>query len=587
MPITAVIATITALSMAGIPFLNGFLSKEMMLEEAAHTTWLNNHYIVPVFATLGALMSVGYSLRYIFHVFAGPVRDDYPHKPHDPNFGMWAAPALLAVLVVLIGVMPKVFAGPLVAVASGATIGGDLPYYSLKLWHGITPALFMSIIAVGGGAVLLWLHGGLQRVWLSLPRPEAKTIYDALVSSVVQATAWVTQLTHNGAITRYLAIFVVATVALSYLAFTGGGQTPATRATLPIPFVAFVGWTLLVVGSFCVVRFHHRRFLALVVVGVVGLMVSMGFVYLSAPDLAMTQITVETVTIMLLLLALNFLPRETPRESTVARRTRDGVIALGAGGGIALLTLAFLTRDFTSISEFHLANSKTGGGGTNVVNVILVDFRGYDTYGEIIVLGIAGLTIYALMDALLRGPASQKLRNWVFDRKRSADRHPMMMVVVTRLLLPIALMVGVYIFLRGHNQPGGGFVAGLIAAIAFLMQYMASGFVWTQERQRIAYHTFIGFGVLIAGLTGVGSFLAGRPFLTSSYGYFHIPPIEEFELATAALFDLGVFLTVLGAVMLMLYSLSRLARLTGESVNVGAMDFDPSTAGEDATAGRG
>jgi multicomponent K+:H+ antiporter subunit A len=138
--------------------------------------------------------------------------------------------------------------------------------------------------------------------------------------------------------------------------------------------------------------------------------------------------------------------------------------------------------------------------------------------------------------------------------------------------------------LRGHNQPGGGFVAGLVASIALLMQYMASGFAWTTRRQRVRYHTMIGFGVVIAGLTGAGSWLAGRPFLTSSFGYFEIPPIEEFELATAMLFDLGVFLCVLGAVMLMLYSLSRLARHSGETVNEEPMDYDPSLAARAASA---
>jgi multicomponent K+:H+ antiporter subunit A len=152
----------------------------------------------------------------------------------------------------------------------------------------------------------------------------------------------------------------------------------------------------------------------------------------------------------------------------------------------------------------------------------------------------------------------------------------MMMVVATRVMMPIAIMVGVYLFLRGHNQPGGGFVAGLVVAIAFLMQYMASGFLWAQERQRIEYHALIGTGVVIAGAAGAGSWLAGRPFLTSSYGYFTIPPIEEFELATAMIFDLGVFLTVLGAVMLMLYSLSRMARVAGETINIEPMDVDPS-----------
>jgi multicomponent K+:H+ antiporter subunit A len=210
------------------------------------------------------------------------------------------------------------------------------------------------------------------------------------------------------------------------------------------------------------------------------------------------------------------------------------------------------------------------------VNVILVDFRGYDTFGEIIVLGIAGLTIYALMETLLNGPAARRLRNTDYSQDRSRDRHPLMMVVATRAMLPIAIMVGVYIFLRGHNQPGGGFVAGLVVSIALLMQYMASGFGWTQTRQRMEYHTMIGWGVLVAALTGVGAWLGGAPFLTSLYGYIKLPLIEKFGLGSAFAFDLGVFLTVLGAVMLMLYSLSRIARYAGETVNVEPMDYDPS-----------
>jgi multicomponent K+:H+ antiporter subunit A len=284
---------------------------------------------------------------------------------------------------------------------------------------------------------------------------------------------------------------------------------------------------------------HHNRFRALVLIGVIGLMISAGFVYLSAPDLALTQISVETVTIMLLLLALHFLPKTTPRESGAALRLRDGVVAIGAGVGVAALAMVFLLRDFNSISDYHLANSYEGGGGTNVVNVILVDFRGYDTFGEIIVLGIAGLTIYALMETLLNGPAARRLRNTDYSHDRSRDRHPLMMVVATRAMLPIAIMVGVYIFLRGHNQPGGGFVAGLVVSIALLMQYMASGFGWTQTRQRMEYHTMIGWGVLVAALTGVGAWLGGAPFLTSLYGYIKLPLIEKFGLGSAFAFDLG------------------------------------------------
>jgi multicomponent K+:H+ antiporter subunit A len=573
MPVTFVIGTVAALSMAGIPLFNGFLSKEMMLEEASHTYWAGSAYAVPVMATIGALLSVAYSLRFISHVFLGPKRDDYPHKPHDPPFGMWASPGLLIVLVLLIGVAPFVADG-IVATAASAVTGAEL-HPHLKIWHGVTPALWTSVAAVAGGVVLLSAHAPLDRLWAAAPRPEAKAIFDRLVAAVVRFSRWFTEVTHNGAISRYLAIFTLASVLVGWMAYRGSGLPLPTRGLLPVPPVIAVGWILLVAATAYVVVVHHNRFQSLVLIGIIGLMISAGFVYLSAPDLALTQISVETVTIMLLLLALNFMPQMTPKESSAGRKLRDAVIAVAAGGSVGALAYAFMLRDVETISDYHLANSYEGGGGTNVVNVILVDFRGYDTYGEIIVLGIAGFVIYALMRALLDGPAARRLKNLEFGYNISRDRHPLMMVVVTRVLMPIAVVVGLYIFLRGHNQPGGGFVAGLVIAIALLMQYMASGFYWTQARKKIEYHTLIGIGVVIAGLTGVGSWLYARPFLTSSYTYVHWPPIEEFELATAMLFDLGVFLTVLGAVMLMLYSLSRIARYAGETVNVEPMDYDP------------
>ncbi|MCR8548178.1 monovalent cation/H+ antiporter subunit A [Salipiger sp. P9] len=575
MPVTALIAVVAALSMAGIPPLNGFMSKEMMLEEVAHTHWWGGEWPIIILATLGALLSVAYSFRFIGHTFFGPVRDDYPHHPHDPPVGMLLAPGFLAVLVVLIGLAPMTFAAPIVE-AAGLAVTGSEPHVHLKLWHGVTPALFMSMVAVGGGAVLLWLHRPLDRIWLSTPRPEAKVMFDALMRRVVLGSRFITEVAHNGAISRYLAIFTVATILLGYAAFQGGGMPAPTRGLLPVPPLVGVGFVLLMVATAATVTMHRSRFRALILTSVVGLMVSAGFVYLSAPDLALTQISVDTVTVMLMLLALHFLPKETPRESPIGLHIRDGAIAIAAGVAVASLAYAFLLRDIDTISGYHLANSYKGGGGNNVVNVILVDFRGYDTYGEIIVLGIAGLTLYALMEALLNGPASRRLRNWTFPPDRSRDRHPLMMVVATRVMMPIAALVGVYIFLRGHNLPGGGFVAGLVISIALLMQYMASGFAWAQDRKRFEYHSMIGWGVVVAGLTGAGAWLAGQPFLTSAFGYFRIWPFEEFELATAALFDLGVFLTVLGAVMLMLYSLSRLARYAGETVNVDPMDYDPS-----------
>jgi len=321
---------------------------------------------------------------------------------------------------------------------------------------------------------------------------------------------------------------------------------------------------------------HHDRFQSLIFTSVIGLILAAAFVYLSAPDLALTQITVEVVTILLLLLALNLLPKETAKESGAGRRLRDGVLAVAGGGGLGAATWAVLTRQASSISDYHWANAYSGGGGTNVVNIILVDFRGFDTFGEIIVLGIAALGIFALLESADRGAAGHRLAAWRPDQLRSPERHPIMLVVVTRILLPLALAAAVYIFLRGHNQPGGGFVAGLVVSIALLMQYLASGWLWAHRRMRFDPHVLIGAGVLIAGGTGLGALAFGVPFLTSAYDYFHLPLIGEFELATAIAFDLGVASTVIGGVMLALAQLSHVGQRAEQLRETDQpMDVDP------------
>ncbi len=576
MPVTFTIAGIASLSMAGIPPFNGFLSKEMMLEEAAHTA-LGPAWLLPLLATAGALFSVAYSFRFLSHAFLGPKRDDYPHTPHDPGFGLWAAPAFLALLVIVIGLIPMTSAAWLVDVAASAVIGVPAEV-EIKHWHGLySPALWMSLAAVGGGLALLGAFSPLRALWDATPKPEAKAIFDAIIEPLAALSRSVTQALHNGSLTRAVAIGFVTITATALWAFSTGAYAAGTRAMLPINPVAVVAWGLLMVAALGVVLTHRNRLMSLILIGIIGLIISLGFAWLSAPDLALTQITVEVVTVVFMLLALNFLPKETPRESSVLRRGRDALVAIAAGAGIGGLAYAIMTRDFAfpSISAFHLAQSKPGAGGTNAVNTIIVDFRGYDTFGEIIVLGIAALLIFALVEALLMpGTASDRLRAMNTASTQAGDRHPLLMVMATRFILPVAVMIGVFIFLRGHNLPGGGFVAGLVVAIATVMQYMASGLAWTEARQRIEYHALIAAGVLVAAGAGVGSWLFGAPFLSSSYTYVNIWPLEEFELATAAIFDLGVFLCVLGAVLLALNSLSRLARRAGETVSADPYSVD-------------
>jgi multicomponent K+:H+ antiporter subunit A len=579
MPITATLGVVAAASMAGFPPLNGFLSKEMMLEEAAQTVWGELSWLVPLLATLAATVSVAYSLRFIAHVFLGPKRLDYPRKPHDPPLGLWVSPALMVIAVVAIGLFPAMIAGSLVQSVSGAVIGAEPPYFALKMWHGFTPALVLSVAAILGGAAIMWRYADAARLWTRFPAVTAKAIFQSFVKGLVEGSRAIISAIHTESLQRYLTI-IFATIVLvaGASAMTGGGALTGDRELIPASPVAVVAWLALIAASAAVIVAQRQRYLALIFISVVGLIVALGFLYLSAPDLALTQISVEVVTILLLLLALNLLPRQPPRVSSSSLRARDAVI--GAGGGIAagFAAWAVMTRPPNDpISAFHWENSYSGGGGTNVVNVTLVDFRAFDTFGEIIVLGIAALGIFALLETATRGVSGYRLLHWKFNTVYSPERHPMMMVVATRLLLPLAVLTAIYIFLRGHNMPGGGFIAGLLLSIAMLMQYMASGFEWADRRTRVTRHALIAGGVILAAATGFGAIFFNAPVFSTAFDYFHLPAVGEFELATALLFDLGVTVTVFGAVMLALAELSQVAQRAEGTVESDApMDVDPS-----------
>jgi multicomponent K+:H+ antiporter subunit A len=563
MPITALIATLAAASMAGLPPLGGFISKEMMLYETPEVVLFGLPWLMPVLATVGATFSVGYSLRLAWHLFFGQPREAEPFaRAHDPGIGMWAAPALLTALAVLLGLIPMTLAAPLVGAVTAAVIGASAPEFDLALWHGINLALILSTIAVAGGAVLLWRHAGLLALWERAPLPDAKQMFTLTLGF---ADTWVRKAlvaTHTPSLQNMLlASFAVIVLLVIEGAVTGGGVLTGARAGLAAPLPAIIAWALLIGATAAVVNDSRNRFRVLIYVSVIGLVVSLAFAQLSAPDLALTQISVEVVTILLLLLALNLLPKAPPLLSSAPRKWRDGALAITGGVLVGGLAWAMLTRDpGPSIAAYHLANAKSGGGGTNVVNVILVDFRAFDTLGEIIVLGIAGLGIFALLDTAAVGAAGARLRGWRADMPHSPERHPIMLVMASRIILPLTLTVGIYLFLRGHNQPGGGFIAALVVAVAFLVQYLAAGFDWSDERRKFGEHKLIAWGVLVAMATGLGSLAFGGNFLTSTFDYFSLPLIGTFELASAMLFDTGVFLTVFGAVMLALAQLSHIAQ---------------------------
>lgn len=565
MPWTGTLAMVAAAAMAGVPLANGFLSKEMFFGEALQAQGAVASWLVPVAAGVFGICSVAYSLRFIHDVFFnGPPRDLPRPEPHEPPAFMRAPVAVLAAVCLVVGVLPAATFGPLVHVASAAVLGTAPPSHHLALWHGFNLPLLMSAIALVGGVAL---YAALQRQYrLHLHHPAGLTgrlLFTRAVQGLFTASAWITGRLENGSLQRYAAWLMggaIVAAAWPLLAPGGPALQAGDRPLLPAPPLAIAVWLLLVAAGGALLLAHRRRFVAVVLTGVVGLVAALTFEAFSAPDLALTQLSVEVVSTVLLLMGLALLPATSPRESGPARRLRDGLLAAAGGGGVAWLSWLMLTRDHDSISWFFLEQSVPGGGGTNAVNVILVDFRGYDTFGEITVLAIAAIGAFALLDGwrARRSTADAEGRPWSFAAP------PLMLRVAARLVLPLALVVSLYIFWRGHNLPGGGFIAGLITAAALVLQYMALGQGGAEGRlggdAGERFTRWIASGLGIAGLTGMAAFAFGRPFLTSAHGHPHLPLLGDLPLASAALFDLGVYLTVVGATLLMLSALGRVSK---------------------------
>jgi len=558
LPHTALLAMVASASMAGVPLLNGFLSKEMFFNETLrlHSVGFFG-WLVPVFATIAGVFAVAYSWRFIHDVFFNGEPIDLPkYPPHEPPRYMKVPVEILVVLCLLVGMMPNFTIGPLINSASAAVVGGELQRYEISLWHGFNVPLLMSFAALVGGLVLYSQRKGLFAFYDRVYHLDEKILFEARVQRGVRGSRWLTDLIDNGSLQRYLMLLVVSALAAGAAGLWPLGEFAGPLPLTPVDGVSVLAAIILAVGAVGTVLAHHNRLAALLLLSVVGLIVALIFVRFSAPDLALTQLSVEVVTIVLMMLALYFLPQMTPNESPPWRVSRDLLLASCAGLGIGLLTFAVLTRPYSTIADYFLANSVSGGGGTNVVNVILVDFRGFDTMGEITVLAIAAVGIFAMLQNLsLPLPrADGSGRQW--DR----DPYPPILAVLARILLPLALLVSAFIFLRGHNLPGGGFIAGLITSVALILQYVSSGVVWMQQRLRWNYRSMAALGVAVAALTGLGSFAWGYPFLTTSFTHIHWPVVGDFELATAMVFDLGVYITVVGATLLILAQLGMLTQ---------------------------
>ena len=555
MPITATLAMLAAGAMAGVPLLNGFLSKEMFFAEAVLFDGFDgSHLIMPIFATIAGMLAVAYSARFIHDVFFNGEPVDLPCQPHEPARWMRVPVEFLVVLCLLVGIFPAWSVGWLLGASAGASLQAPLPAYDLKVWHGLNFAFLMSLIALAGGLFLYSMRRTLMRWNDLLPTISSFKLFELVQQSLVNNVARIVAVIDNRSLQRYLAVFFVFVMVYGSWAYGSGGSALNAVSLIPLDIASGIALSALGLGAVGVVLMHHRRLLSLILVGIVGLVVALIFVRFSAPDLALTQLSVEVVTTVLMLLALHYLPQSTPKESSKLCLTRDVLLALGVGLGMAIVSFELLTSSFSTISDFYLQQSVPGGGGANVVNVILVDFRGFDTLGEISVLAMAALGAHALLDQLRLVPPVRDSAS----RLWAEDTHPLFLKMLMRPLLPLALAVAVYIFLRGHHLPGGGFVAGLVTGVALILQSLAGGFSFAEDRLPKSYSPILGMGLAFAACIGLVSWFFTRPFLTSAHGHIAIPFLGEIELASVIIFDLGVYFVVVATVLLILTELGRL-----------------------------
>ncbi|WP_416408132.1 monovalent cation/H+ antiporter subunit A [Agrobacterium rosae] len=584
LPATATLAMAASAAMAGVPLFNGFLSKEMFFAESVEThadSLLDQ--ALPYVATLSGAFAVAYSLRFIHTVFFGPPPHDIPNpKPHEPPRWMRFPIEFLVLACLIVGVVPSLSIGPFLHSAVISVLGPQTPVYSLSIWHGFNLPLMMSLVALIGGIVIYAALGGyFSRCDDGPPlfrHLRGQRIFERILVTVSWKWArWLESTLGTRRLQPQLRMLImIALIAgFSPLASSQFSLTlPGVTTFDPIFAILWGIGMISAMGAAWQAKYH--RLAALIMLGVSGLVTCLTFVWLSAPDLAITQLLVEIVTLVLILLGLRWLPKRMVKVDnnnelpSQLRRGRDFLLAVACGIGMTVIAYAVMTLPVpNTIANYFLDKAYSEGGGTNVVNVILVDFRGFDTMGEIAVLAIVGLTVFALLRRFRPAqesiglPEQQLIQN-AFDadspeRSKGETVRDYLLVpsVIMQWMFPVIVTFSIFLFMRGHDLPGGGFSAGITMAVAFLLQYLAGGTRWAEDRIRILPLRWMGFGLLMAAATGMGSWAFGYPFLTSYFQYTDIPYIGKMPTATALLFDLGVFSLVVGATVLILIALAH------------------------------
>ncbi|MGE5136493.1 MAG: hydrogen gas-evolving membrane-bound hydrogenase subunit E [Gemmatimonadota bacterium] len=533
MPVTATLTGLAGLSLAGVPPLIGFVSKESLFQGFARANAFPGAGVVTgTLAVTASALTFAYGMRIFYGTFAGPTLQ---RRLYEPSWAFLAPAAVAAVASLVLGPAVVVL-NPLMREAIVNVEPGTVPPF-FRLWHGLTPELLLSAITISCGMTLFLFRDRVDRALQRVPHLGGEVLFDRLYEAILRFGAAMGRPDRASSPGVYLARLVAALVVLGGVGAFTLGRPPAAASVGQRP----AEWVVLVLLTAAVAGLVRARSVlaAAALVGVTGLIVTAWFLLAGAPDVALTLLLAEVLTAMAAAFALRGLPHSFPRPG---RRSAfgTGLLAGLAGLTAAAGTLALTGRRGVSpAGEFFLRAARPQAGGRNVVNTILVDFRALDTLGEVSVLAAAALGLVLLLGGL--DPAV---------RGRPAAPYGTVLGPAYRVLAPVTVAVSAYLFLRGHNEPGGGFSAALVAGIASGFGYLA-GRAATAPRWR-GSGPLLAAGLLISAGTGLAATAQRNAFLT----HFLLPLPGGLSVSSTLLFDLGVYLLVLG---LMVTAVTRLA----------------------------
>ena len=555
---TFVVAAIAAASMAGLPPLFGFIAKEAGYEAYLHGDLGTAGTVLLALLVVGSMLTFAYSARLLWGAFADKGPRDLAEPvvgPQVPPAGVvFVAPAaLLSALTVLAGVAPG--AVDALVVGGARALDPRVGDSHLALWHGWTPALLLSAVTVAGGLVLWTVRRPLAALQARLhPLYDAGQGYRDVVRGTLFVADKVTGFVQSGSLPLYLLI-IMSTVLVGPGAALLTGETPVESLTLadrPLQ----VGVAVLMVAATLGAVVSQRRIAAVLCLGAVGYGIAVLFVIQGAPDLALAQLLIETLTLVVFVLVLRHLPKGFRKPRLVMAQLPRVLLSAAVGVFVAALTVvAVSARVDPSVSAEYLARSLPEGEGRNVVNVIIVDFRGLDTVGEITVLTAAALGVIGLVRATRR----ERLRAGGLLAQRLVLFPPSLILDIgVRTVFHTLLLFSVFLLLAGHNAPGGGFVGGLVAGAAFVLVYVSGGRRRLARRRQALPEWLLGSGLTLAVVTGALGWLRGGQYLRRVVFFdVDVPVLGELKLASPLPFDFGVYLVVVGVVLALLRSLGR------------------------------